>query len=71
MGITFEEFKSHIENQFTEGMSCENYGEWYLDHKTPISWVETEEQVYKLNKYTNFQPLWFFDNFSKGNRWSD
>ena len=42
-------------------MSWENYGEWHLDHKTPVSWAETEEQVYELNKYTNFQPLWATD----------
>ena len=33
--------------------------------------VETEEQIYELNKYTNFQPLWAKDNLSKGNKWSD
>lgn len=71
LGCSFEEFKSHIENQFNDDMSWENYGEWHLDHKTPISWAETEEQVYELNKYTNFQPLWSFDNLSKGNKWSD
>ena len=52
-------------------MSWENYGEWHLDHKTPISWAKTEEEIYELNHYTNFQPLWEFDNLSKGNRWSD
>jgi hypothetical protein len=52
-------------------MSWENYGEWHLDHKIPISWAETEEQVYELNKYTNFQPLWAFDNQSKNNKYAD
>jgi hypothetical protein len=68
---SYEDFKQHIEKQFTDGMSWDNYGEWHLDHKTPVSWAETEEQVYELNKYTNFQPLWEFDNLSKGNKWSD
>lgn len=71
LGCSYEDFKSYIEHQFTEGMSWENYGEWHLDHKTPISWSETEKQVYELNKYTNFQPLWATDNLSKGNKWSD
>lgn len=70
LGCSFEEFKSYIESQFNDNMSWENYGEWHLDHKTPVSWAETEEQVYELNKYTNFQPLWEFDNLSKGNRYS-
>jgi len=71
LGCSFEEFKTHIESQFQEGMSWENQGRWHLDHKTPISWAETEEQVYELNHYTNFQPLWAEDNLSKGNKWSD
>jgi hypothetical protein len=71
LGCQFEDFKSYIEYQFVEGMSWENHGEWHLDHKKPISWAETEEQVYELNHYTNFQPLWAKDNLSKGNKWSD
>jgi len=71
LGCSFEYFMKYIEEQFLEGMSWENHGDWHLDHKTPISWAETEEQVYELNKYTNFQPLWSFDNLSKGNRYSD
>ena len=71
LGCTFDDFKSHIEKQFKEGMTWENQGEWHLDHKTPVSWAETEEQIYELNKYTNFQPLWAKDNLSKGNKWSD
>ena len=71
LGCSFEEFKSYIEEQFNDNMSWENYGEWHLDHKTPVSWAETEEQIYELNKYTNFQPLWAKDNLSKGNKWSD
>ena len=52
-------------------MSWNNYGEWHLDHKTPISWAKTEEEVYRLNNYNNFQPLWAIENTSKGNKWSD
>ena len=70
LGCSFEEFKSYIEGLFEEGMSWDNQGEWHLDHKTPVSWAETEEQVYELNKYTNFQPLWATDNLIKGNRYS-
>jgi len=70
LGCSFDEFKSYIEKQFLEGMSWDNHGDWHLDHKIPISWTETEEQIYELNHYTNFQPLWSFDNLSKGNRYS-
>ncbi len=70
LGISFNEFKLYIEKQFIEGMSWDNHGEWHLDHKIPLSWAKTKEEVYDLNKYTNFQPLWQFDNLSKGNRYS-
>ena len=42
----------------------------YLDHKIPISWAKTEDDIYELNKYKNFQPLWATENLSKGNRYS-
>ena len=71
LGCSIDDFKKYIESQFQDGMSWENHGDWHLDHKTPISWAESEEKVYELNHYTNFQPLWSKDNLSKGNRWSD
>ena len=33
-----------------------------------ISSVETEEEVYRLNHYTNFQPLYWEDNLKKSNK---
>jgi hypothetical protein len=71
LGCSFEDFKIYIESLFKDNMSWDNYGDWHLDHKTPISWAETEEEIYELNHYTNFQPLWKYDNLSKGNRYSD
>lgn len=70
LGCSFLEFRYYIENLFIDGMSWENYGEWHLDHRVPISWAKNEEEVYKLSHYTNFQPLWMNDNLSKGNRYS-
>lgn len=68
LGCSFNEFRIYIEAKFTEGMTWENYGEWELDHITPISLAKTEEEVYKLNHYTNFQPLWKMDNLKKSNK---
>lgn len=69
LGCSIQEFKEYIENKFIENMSWENHGDWHLDHKTPVSWGKNEDDIYKLNHYTNFQPLWEKDNLSKGNRW--
>lgn len=75
LGCSFLEFKLHIESKFTEGMTWENHGQgkngeprWQLDHIKPISMASSESEIYELNHYSNFQPLWEFDNKSKGNR---
>ncbi len=68
---TIDEFKDYIQSKFLDGMTWENHGEWHLDHKTPVSWAISESEVYELNHYKNFQPLWKTENLIKGNRWSD
>lgn len=65
IGCSFEDFKSHLECQFQDWMSWENYGRyngelnygWDIDHKIPLSSALNEEEVLKLNHYTNLQPL--------------
>jgi hypothetical protein len=69
LGCSFEEFKLHLESQFDDKMNWENQGTyWHLDHIIPISSSETEEDVYRLNHYTNFQPLYWLDNLKKSNK---
>jgi hypothetical protein len=68
LGCTPEEFKIHIENQFTEGMSWDKLSEIHIDHIIPISSAQTIEEVYKLNHHTNLQPLWAEDNLKKGSK---
>ena len=71
LGCSYEELSSHLESQFVEGMSWENYGEWHIDHVRPLSsfnLLEREEQL-KCCNYTNLQPLWARDNLVKGDSW--
>ena len=68
LGCSFEEFKIHLERQFTKGMTWEKLGEWHLDHIYPVSLAKDEDEIIKLNHYTNFQPLWAIDNIKKGNK---
>jgi hypothetical protein len=68
LGCTIEEFVEYLQSQFKEGMTLENHGEWHIDHIIPLSTATTEEEVIKLNHYTNLQPLWAADNIRKRNR---
>ena len=68
IGCSIEELKLYLESKFTEGMSWENYGDWHIDHIIPISLAENDDEVYKLNHHTNFQPLWAKDNIKKSNK---
>lgn len=70
LGIPFAEFKIYVETQFKPWMNWENQGKyngelnygWDLDHIIPISSATTEEEIIKLNHYTNFQPLCSYIN---------
>jgi hypothetical protein len=68
LGCRYQDFKQHLERQFTKGMSWENQGEWHLDHIYPVSLAKDEAELIKLNHYTNFQPMWASENISKGNK---
>jgi len=65
LGCSFEEFKLYLELKFEDWMNWNNQGlyngfqnfGWDIDHIVPISSAKTEEEIYKLNHYTNFQPL--------------
>jgi hypothetical protein len=70
LDCSIAEFKQHIERQFKEGMSWDNYGtEWHIDHIVPIKYGDpTIEEVFERLHWTNTQPLWASENMSKGNR---
>lgn len=65
LGCSFEEFKQYIEQQFESWMTWDNYGKyngeynygWDIDHIIPMATATIEEEIIKLNHYTNLQPL--------------
>ena len=65
IGLSYAEFKTYIESQFEPWMCWDNYGlyngelnhGWDIDHIKPTSLAETEDEIYKLNHYTNLRPL--------------
>lgn len=66
LGCKIEEFIIYISLKFVEGMTLDNHGKWHIDHIIPLASANTEEDVIRLNHYTNLQPLWSKDNLSKG-----
>lgn len=81
LGCTYAEFKTHLESQFEPWMSFDNYGSidgkipseqnqcWDIDHIIPISSAKTEEDILKLNHYTNLHPLCsYYNRFIKKNK---
>lgn len=70
LGCSIDFFIEHLKSQFKEGMTVDNHGEWHIDHIVPLSTAKTEEDVIRLNHYTNLQPLWAAENLQKRNRTS-
>lgn len=70
LGCTLAGLKLHMEAQFTEGMTWENYGKWHIDHIKPVSAFDLLDvmQQRQCFHFTNLQPLWASDNQSKGNK---
>jgi hypothetical protein len=65
VGCSFEELKLYLESKFETWMNWDNYGlyngklnyGWDIDHIIPLCSALKEEDVIKLNHYTNLQPL--------------
>jgi len=70
LGCSIAAFKLYIENQFEDGMTWDNYGEWHLDHVLPLASFDltNEAQYLEAANWLNYQPLWAKDNVSKGGR---
>ena len=70
LGYTVQELKTHIEKQFTTGMTWKNHGDWHIDHKKPMSYFnfdkDNKEELKLCWALSNLQPLWKNDNLSKG-----
>ena len=72
IGCTIEELRSHLESQFVNGMSWDNYGRtgWHIDHIRPCASFDLSDPVQQRQcfHYSNLQPLWAADNIRKGSR---
>ena len=72
LGCSMEKMMAHLESQFQQGMTWENYGinGWHVDHIIPCSSFDLTncEQQRKCFHFTNLQPLWAEDNLKKSNK---
>ncbi len=73
ISCSIEDLKSHLEQQFSEGMTWDNYGArgWHIDHIKPCAAFDLtdQEQQRECFHYTNLQPLWESENCAKGARY--
>ena len=69
---TPEQLISHLENKFTDKMSWDNYGEWHVDHKLPITYFNIsemgDEEFMRCWSLDNLQPMWGIENIHKSNK---
>jgi hypothetical protein len=67
VGCTPDFLRGHLERQFKDGMTWENYGPyWHVDHRIPLASGNSPEEIMGLSHWTNLQPLTAFENISKG-----
>jgi len=69
---TPEELINHLEKQFTDGMTWDNYGQWHVDHVMPISVHDIQEigddEFMRCWSLSNLQPMWGDENIRKSNK---
>jgi hypothetical protein len=73
---TAEELKKHLESQFVDGMSWDNYGhgegKWNIDHIVPDSHFNYEsfddDGFLESWSLDNLRPLWSSENYRKSNK---
>lgn len=65
LGCSYEQFKQYLESKFEPWMTWDNYGlyngypnhGWDIDHIVALNKAINEDELLKLNHYSNLQPL--------------
>ena len=72
LGYTIADLRSHLERQFTKGMTWERFskGEIHIDHITPQSAFDltNPDEWRKCWCLSNLRPLWAKENIAKSNK---
>lgn len=80
VGCSLENLRNHLESQFQEGMTWENYGKynindeksgWHIDHIIPCNAFNFQNKIESdaCFYYLNLQPLWGKENIQKSNNY--
>jgi len=74
IGYTLKDLKIHLEKQFDENMSWNNYGSyWHIDHKKPKSifnFISSNDREFKeCWSLNNLQPMEGIKNIIKSNKY--
>lgn len=66
-GCSTSELVSHLERQFSPGMSWGNRRQWHIDHIVPCSAFDLTDPAQQrvAFHYTNLRPVWSHENLSK------
>ena len=69
---TPEKLIKHLELQFNDEMNWDNYGDWHVDHKLPITHFNIiemgDDEFMKCWALENLQPMWGEENIRKSNK---
>lgn len=72
LGCSIPELKFYLEALFKPGMAWNNwsYKGWHIDHIIPLTSfnLQNREEFLKACHYTNLQPLWSKENYTKSNK---
>ena len=70
LGCSIEFLKKYLKNKFKPGMTWKNHtvNGWHIDHIIPCCRFDLSKEFEqrKCFHYTNLQPLWAEENWSKG-----
>jgi hypothetical protein len=69
VGYTLSQLKEHLQSQFKDGMSWQNFGQWQIDHIRPVysfDFSKYEDEDFKRCwSLSNLRPLWAKDNWKR------
>lgn len=70
-GCTTQFLCDHLESQFQDGMTWDNYGTvWHVDHVIPCKFFDMTKPIHQkvCFNWQNLQPLWADENHSKSDK---